>query len=176
MFSMILIAIAVSLTTLILNLHYRKPSTHRMPGWVRKIFIQRLPRILLMRVPIQVIKDTMKTRRSKFLRQSDPALKSLAGDEDDEEMEEETKSGRINSQLRGHLNGLYNGFAKIMTSTCNVDGGPQLKSSPFVIEKAVHNIMFIKHHMKRQDEFDAVRFFFQSTPRIRKKLSCHVQQ
>jgi len=28
--------------------------------------------------------------------------------------------------------------------------------SPFAVEKAVHNIMFIKHHMKRQDEFDAV--------------------
>jgi hypothetical protein len=30
--------------------------------------------------------------------------------------------------------------------------------APFAIEKAVHNIMFIKHHMKRQDEFDAVSF------------------
>ncbi len=28
---------------------------------------------------MQVIKDTMKSRRSKFLRQADPALKSLAG-------------------------------------------------------------------------------------------------
>ena len=50
-----------------------------MPQWVRRIFIQTLPRVLFMRVPIQVIKDTMKARRSKFLRQADPALKSLAG-------------------------------------------------------------------------------------------------
>merc|ERR1719322_459703 len=28
-----------------------------MPAWVRKVFIQKLPRLLLMRVPIQVIKD-----------------------------------------------------------------------------------------------------------------------
>ena len=76
---MILIAIAVTLTTIILNLHYRKPSTHRMPGWVRRIFIQKLPRILFMRVPIQVIKDSMRSRRSKFLRQSDPALQTLSG-------------------------------------------------------------------------------------------------
>ena len=79
LFSMILIAIAVTLTTIILNLHYRKPSTHRMPGWVRRIFIQKLPRILFMRVPIQVIKDSMRSRRSKFLRQSDPALQTLSG-------------------------------------------------------------------------------------------------
>ena len=79
MFSTIMIALAVSLTTINLNIHYRMPSTHKMPAWVRKVFIQKLPRLLLMRVPIQVIKDSMNTRRSKFLRQSDPALKSLAG-------------------------------------------------------------------------------------------------
>ena len=36
-------------------------------------------RLLLMRVPMQVIKDSMNSRRSKFLRQTDPALKSLTG-------------------------------------------------------------------------------------------------
>ena len=80
MFSTILVALAVCLSTIILNIHYRMPSTHKMPAWVRRIFIQKLPRLLLMRVPLQVIKDSMNTRRSKFLRQSDPALKSLAGD------------------------------------------------------------------------------------------------
>ena len=79
MFSTILVALAVCLSTIILNIHYRMPSTHKMPAWVRRIFIQKLPRLLLMRVPLQVIKDSMNTRRSKFLRQSDPALKSLAG-------------------------------------------------------------------------------------------------
>ena len=79
MFSTIMIAFAVILSVLTLNIHYRMPSTHKMPAWVRKVFIQKLPRLLLMRVPIQVIKDSMNSRRSKFLRQSDPALKSLAG-------------------------------------------------------------------------------------------------
>ena len=44
-----------------------------------------------------------------------------------------------------------------MMSTSQLDGQTP-KNSPFVVEKAVHNIMFIKHHMKRQDEFDAVSF------------------
>ncbi|CAB4068461.1 CHRNN [Lepeophtheirus salmonis] len=133
-----------------------KVSHIQMPQWVRRTFIQRLPRILLMRVPIQVIKDTMKTRRSKYLRQSDPALKSLAGKygEDDDEEDDAKGNGGLNSQLRGHLNGLYRGLTKIMTSTCDVMD-VKSSTSPFAIEKAVHNIMFIKHHMKRQDEFDA---------------------
>jgi hypothetical protein len=28
---------------------------------------------------------------------------------------------------------------------------------PFELEKAIHNVMFIQHHMQRQDEFNAVR-------------------
>ena len=73
--------------------------------------------------------------------------------EEDEEVKEikEPKP----EQLKSHLNGLYNGLAKIMMSTSQLDGQTP-KNSPFVVEKAVHNIMFIKHHMKRQDEFDAV--------------------
>lgn len=67
------------------------------------------------------------------------------------------KDGKAKGDLRGHLNGLYNGLTKIMTSTCNIDANKPM--APFAIEKAVHNIMFIKHHMKRQDEFDAVSSF-----------------
>merc|ERR1712223_264720 len=155
LFSMIWIAIAVLLTTIVINLHYRQPSTHKMPPWVRRIFIQKLPRLLLMRVPMQVIKDSMNSRRSKFLRQTDPALKSLTGEdqEDDDPVVKEIKEPK--QELKTHLNGLYNGLAKIMmTPSSNVEGDG--KTSPFVIEKAVHNIMFIKHHMKAQDEFDAV--------------------
>ena len=55
LFSMVLVAVSVCLATIVLNLHYRKPSTHRMPNWVRNILIQKMPGILLMRVPKQVI-------------------------------------------------------------------------------------------------------------------------
>ena len=55
LFSMVLVAVSVCLATIVLNLHYRKPSTHRMPNWVRNILIQKMPGILLTRVPKQVI-------------------------------------------------------------------------------------------------------------------------
>ena len=55
LFSMVLVAVSVCLATIVLNLHYRKPSTHRMPTWVRNVLIQKMPGILMMRVPKQVI-------------------------------------------------------------------------------------------------------------------------
>ena len=54
LFSMVLVAVSVCLATIVLNLHYRKPSTHRMPTWVRNVLIQKMPGVLLMRVPKQV--------------------------------------------------------------------------------------------------------------------------
>ena len=53
LFTMCLVGLSVLITIVILNVRYRKPSTHRMAPWVRRFFIQKLPKLLLMRVPNQ---------------------------------------------------------------------------------------------------------------------------
>jgi hypothetical protein len=54
LFTMFLVGLSVLITIVIFNMHYRKPSTHKMAPWVRRIFIHRLPKILLVRVPKRV--------------------------------------------------------------------------------------------------------------------------
>lgn len=57
LFTMALVGLSVVITIIILNIHYRKPSTHKMSPWLRKFFIRRLPKLLLMRVPEDLLID-----------------------------------------------------------------------------------------------------------------------
>ena len=86
-----------------------------------------------------------------------PKSPIFSGEEEDEgENGGGEDSSSSHGQLKGHLNGLYRGFTSIIQTTAQIDPDKR-QSVPFEVEKAMHNIMFIKHHMKRQDEFDAVR-------------------
>ena len=52
-----------------------------------------------------------------------------------------------------HLDSIFDGFQKLISGP---DERHESRKMPFVIEKTIHNILFIKTHMQRQDEFDAV--------------------
>lgn len=64
--------------------------------------------------------------------------------------------GALGSGL-GNSSG-YNGLPSVMSGLNESlsDVAPR-KKYPFELEKAMHNVMFIQHHMQRQDEFNAVR-------------------
>ncbi len=43
--------VTILVTVVIINVYFRGPTTHRLPQWVRKIFLEILPRFLLMKRP-----------------------------------------------------------------------------------------------------------------------------
>lgn len=51
MFTMVLVTIVVLNCVVVLNLHFRTPSTHIMTEWTKDFFLVRLPRLLLMSRP-----------------------------------------------------------------------------------------------------------------------------
>lgn len=59
--------------------------------------------------------------------------------------------------------GGYNGLPSVMSGLDDSlsDLGAR-KKYPFELEKAIHNVMFIQHHMQRMDEFNAVSDIFSS--------------
>lgn len=56
-----------------------------------------------------------------------------------------------------HLTG-YNGLPSLISSGLDdsLSDIAAKRKYPFELEKAIHNVMFIQHHMQRQDEFNAV--------------------
>lgn len=59
LFTMIFVTLSIVITVFVLNVHYRTPMTHTMPGWVRSVFLKVLPRIMLMRRPIDEDSKTL---------------------------------------------------------------------------------------------------------------------
>nr|QEM43364.1 nicotinic acetylcholine receptor alpha 3 subunit [Bradysia odoriphaga] len=52
LFTMILDTFSICVTVVVLNVHFRSPQTHTMAPWVRTLFINQLPKLLVMRRPL----------------------------------------------------------------------------------------------------------------------------
>ncbi|XP_041060355.1 neuronal acetylcholine receptor subunit alpha-4-like [Carcharodon carcharias] len=57
LFTMIFVTLSIVITVFVLNVHHRSPHTHIMPAWVRKFFLDVIPRILFMQRPAAVKKN-----------------------------------------------------------------------------------------------------------------------
>lgn len=53
LFTMIFVTLSIVITVFVLNVHYRTPKTHTMPGWVRSVFLGMLPRVMFMTRPVR---------------------------------------------------------------------------------------------------------------------------
>ncbi|XP_070275712.1 neuronal acetylcholine receptor subunit alpha-4 isoform X3 [Myotis yumanensis] len=51
LFTMIFVTLSIIITVFVLNVHHRSPRTHSMPAWVRRVFLDIVPRLLFMERP-----------------------------------------------------------------------------------------------------------------------------
>ena len=75
LFTMILVTLSIVVTVVVLNIHFRSPLTHQMPPWVRRVFLQVLPKLLWMRRPktidpLQFNSGTYHKDQTKMIRTS----------------------------------------------------------------------------------------------------------
>ncbi|XP_045391198.1 neuronal acetylcholine receptor subunit alpha-6 [Lemur catta] len=82
LFTMVFVTLSIVVTVFVLNIHYRTPATHAMPGWVQKVFLRLLPQLLMMRKPLARTRATgsgtvprgvsRRPARVKFASRGDP--------------------------------------------------------------------------------------------------------
>ncbi|XP_037540302.1 neuronal acetylcholine receptor subunit alpha-2-like [Nematolebias whitei] len=51
LFTMVFVTLSIIITVFVLNVHHRSPKTHSMPHWVRRVFLDLVPRVLFMKRP-----------------------------------------------------------------------------------------------------------------------------
>lgn len=143
-----------------------------MSPWIRSFFIQTVPKLLLMRVPKDLLTELASNKistsgRNLILKQREmDTIPSTASS---------STSSSTSSRNRAGCNGLHStsttnrlrGFAGVLSSRLRYNGLPSVFSGldesdsgnrrkyPFELEKAIHNVMFIQHHIQRQDQFNA---------------------
>ncbi|XP_076015421.1 neuronal acetylcholine receptor subunit alpha-4-like [Genypterus blacodes] len=60
LFTMVFVTLSIIITVFVLNVHHRSPQTHGMPHWVRRVFLDVVPRFLFMKRPPGTAKDNCK--------------------------------------------------------------------------------------------------------------------
>ncbi|XP_014813581.1 PREDICTED: neuronal acetylcholine receptor subunit alpha-6 isoform X1 [Calidris pugnax] len=65
LFTMIFVTLSIVITVFVLNIHYRTPTTHTMPKWVKTVFLSLLPKVLLMQRPLELQKKNNSRKYKK---------------------------------------------------------------------------------------------------------------
>ncbi|XP_072569673.1 neuronal acetylcholine receptor subunit alpha-4b [Paramormyrops kingsleyae] len=72
LFTMIFVTLSIIITVFVLNVHHRSPRTHTMPHWVRRVFLDLVPRILFMKRPSTVKQNCKKLIEMMHRRRNSP--------------------------------------------------------------------------------------------------------
>uniref|UniRef100_A0A3B4G359 Neuronal acetylcholine receptor subunit alpha-3-like n=1 Tax=Pundamilia nyererei TaxID=303518 RepID=A0A3B4G359_9CICH len=142
LFTMIFVTLSIVITVFVLNVHYRTPKTHTMPCWVKRVFLELLPRVMFMTRPERdpekvTVAGSVQTMHSKSC-----AIHSL---------------GTLQKQHKPQA--LANSLVSSLTNRSeSLDGGimPLLCLSPEVRE-AIESVKYIAENMRLQNEAKEVQ-------------------
>lgn len=81
LFTMILVTLSICVTVVVLNVHFRSSSTHKMAPWVKRVFIHLLPRLLLMRRPPYAPGNASQNYESNLTKQPRTVVRTCNGTE-----------------------------------------------------------------------------------------------
>ncbi|KAK7884811.1 hypothetical protein WMY93_027934 [Mugilogobius chulae] len=78
LFTMVFVTLSIIITIFVLNVHHRSPQTHTMPQWVRRVFLDLVPRVLFMKRPPGTAKNNCKKLIEMMHRPPTTGLKQIS--------------------------------------------------------------------------------------------------
>lgn len=156
LFTMVLVTCSIVVTVFVLNVHFRSPSTHVMPPWIRHLFLYVLSRLLFMQRPQD--KRGMRggggSRRSPF-GTGDYAAAADAG------LDYNGGGGgqwwsEHGTTMTTDDPGLLTSHQEDADNWTNMATTGRRSTLPPNVMQAVIGVSFIAEHLKEQDESDRV--------------------
>ncbi|GAB6031195.1 D-arabinose 1-dehydrogenase (NAD(P)(+)), variant 2 [Chamberlinius hualienensis] len=180
LFTMILVTLSIVVTVGTLNVHFRSPSTHQMPQWMRRLFLEIMPRLLLMHRPhydrrhLNVEYDeTVSMMMGRKYGTMTSGAGTGSGNEDESGNEHDSYH-----DLKGHGGGGASGFLRepdfglglssYKLGSAQEDVGRDTGSSSAryrkyspEVERAMQDVQFIAQHMRDGDRDRGVSYTHQ---------------
>ncbi|XP_074451601.1 acetylcholine receptor subunit alpha isoform X1 [Larus michahellis] len=75
LFTMVFVIASIIITVIVINTHHRSPSTHTMPHWVRKVFIDTIPNVMF----FSTMKRPSRDRQEKNIFAEDIDISEISG-------------------------------------------------------------------------------------------------
>ncbi|KAK7478412.1 hypothetical protein BaRGS_00030337, partial [Batillaria attramentaria] len=147
LFIMIVVTASILLTVYSLHINFKNPSTDRMSPWVKRIFTEILPRVLLMKRP-DLEKKKIKVPPPPKLVAALAASRTLNGIETQDVPPEEVLMTYENLRQR-HESGESASGSRASSSTAMDVGGTRYP--PEVVD-ALKGVRFIANHLRQGDE------------------------
>lgn len=161
LFTMVLLILSIVLSVINLNLRYRSPTSHSMPPWIRVVFLDFLPPILLMKRP-RSKKETSVWKDEEYIlgrkRMQDRRFRQeeiVYGDDDDDE---EDGLNRVSSTFVGVPRERIQ-LANKLCKECNVPIRNRRGNYPANVQKAIDGLLFVTKHLRDDDSQRLVREF-----------------
>ncbi|XP_054710852.1 LOW QUALITY PROTEIN: acetylcholine receptor subunit alpha-like [Uloborus diversus] len=159
LFTMILVSFSVIVTIAVLNVNFRSPATHKMAPWVRKVFLEVLPKFLLMKRPDDgESSDAASDTKSGILRPFDGTTVDIS----------DTVPVRILDRERlaecAYIEGPHTSDA----------GSLQERHEKEEMERAVLNVRFISQHMENLDSYSEIEGDWQYVAMVLDRLFLYI--
>ncbi|XP_027509052.1 neuronal acetylcholine receptor subunit alpha-6 isoform X3 [Corapipo altera] len=144
LFTMIFVTLSIVITVFVLNIHYRTPTTHTMPEWVKTIFLNLLPKVLLMQRPLEQQKKNH-SKKPKKVSDSKSGKSKHSKHKDTKLQREQQRCSHCDkaTELTTTTRGLSHQSPKWMAE--QVEYSPEVKD-------VISNVQFIAENMRSQNE------------------------
>ncbi|KAK3797556.1 hypothetical protein RRG08_054586 [Elysia crispata] len=171
LFTFIMNLIAILSTVIVISRNYRTPRTHQMPRWVRIVFLRELPKYLFMKRPDHderwegstynpppSFHSTAEGRRNNLLipLNTSEALGTGMGNDDLLELNEVKRrpnQRKNDSKCASSIQSAF--FDHPPEQQVDKLNGDQMLITP-ELHKTIEAVRFISHHLKTEEDYDAV--------------------